>query len=243
MNVENLDPTDPPAKFDGAGARSLVDNLQGARTSWPSRRSRTTTAPPTARQPGRARDLRRVHRGDPGGRRAALRLPPDRPGRATRTAASRAATSASASCSAPTAGCRSSTGRAATRRPTDGRRDTPRGAQLSFSPGRIDPTNPAFTNSRKPLAGEFCGRARRCSSIANHFNSKGGDDPLFGRFQPPDRVTEAQRHQQATVVADFVARRPRAPTRDANVVVLGDLNDFEFSRDARDPRGRRAART
>ncbi len=29
------------------------------------------------------------------------------------------------------------------------------GPQLSFSPGRIDPTNPAFNTSRKPLAGEF----------------------------------------------------------------------------------------
>ena len=29
------------------------------------------------------------------------------------------------------------------------------GPELSFSPGRIDPTNAAFNNSRKPLAGEF----------------------------------------------------------------------------------------
>ena len=40
--------------------------------------------------------------------------------------------------------------------------------------------------------------------IANHFNSKGGDDPLFGRFQPPTRQLEVQRHQQAQIVHDFV---------------------------------------
>ena len=64
--------------------------------------------------------------------------------------------------------------------------------------------------------------------IANHFNSKGGDDPLRGRFQPPMRISEAQRHQQAHLVADFVSDISSADPA-ASVVVLGDLNDFEFS--------------
>jgi len=102
------------------------------------------------------------------------------------------------------------------------------GTRLSFSPGRIDPTNPAFANSRKPLAGEFRFRGHHLFVIANHFNSKGGDQPLFGRFQPPARVTETQRNQQAQVVHDFVAAIEAADP-DAGVVVLGDLNDFEFS--------------
>jgi predicted extracellular nuclease len=106
--------------------------------------------------------------------------------------------------------------------------DTPSGAQLSLSPGRIDPANPAWANSRKPLAGEFTWKGRTIIAIANHFNSKGGDDPLFGRFQPPNRVTEVQRHQQATVVADFVSD-VLAADKQANVIVMGDLNDFEFS--------------
>ena len=70
----------------------------------------------------------------------------------------------------------------------------PDGAELTFSPGRIDPTNPAFDASRKPLVGEFRWRGQTVFAIVNHFNSKGGDDPLFGRFQPPNRVTETQRH-------------------------------------------------
>jgi predicted extracellular nuclease len=102
------------------------------------------------------------------------------------------------------------------------------GTRLSFSPGRIDPTNAAFANSRKPLAGEFRFRGHHLFVIANHFNSKGGDQPLFGRFQPPQRVTETQRNQQAQVVHDFVAAIEAADP-DAGVVVLGDLNDFEFS--------------
>jgi uncharacterized protein len=104
----------------------------------------------------------------------------------------------------------------------------PDGPQLTFSPGRVDPTNTAFSNSRKPLAAEFLWRGETIFAIANHFNSKGGDDPLFGRFQPPNRVTETQRHQQAQVVNSFVDSI-LALDANAKVIVLGDLNDFEFS--------------
>jgi len=102
------------------------------------------------------------------------------------------------------------------------------GTQLLFSPGRIDPTNAAFNSSRKPLAGEFMFRGHHLFVIANHFNSKGGDDPLFGHIQPPVRSSEAQRHQQAQIEHDFINAIVAAdPT--ADVVVMGDINDFEFS--------------
>src|SRR5438552_1087005 len=100
--------------------------------------------------------------------------------------------------------------------------------QLSFSPGRSDPTDSAWNLSRKPRAGEFLFDGQRLFVIANHFNSKGGDQPLTGRFQPPTRSSEVQRHQQATIEAGFV-QQIRAIDPNANVVVLGDLNDFEFS--------------
>jgi len=102
------------------------------------------------------------------------------------------------------------------------------GPELSFSPGRIDPTNAAFTTSRKPLAGEFSYYGHKLFAVANHFNSKGGDQPLFGRFQPPTRSTEVQRNQQAQVVNDFVDAI-LAVDPNAGVIVLGDFNDFEFS--------------
>jgi len=100
--------------------------------------------------------------------------------------------------------------------------------QLSYSPGRIDPTNSAFNASRKPLAGEFTFGGSTLFVIANHWNSKGGDQPLYGPNQPPTLSSETQRNQQATIVRNFVAN---ILTIDANarVVVLGDLNDFEFS--------------
>jgi predicted extracellular nuclease len=106
--------------------------------------------------------------------------------------------------------------------------DHPSGPQLSFSPGRVDPQNPAWEDSRKPLAGEFRMHGRKVFVIANHLASKGGDQPLFGRFQPPTRSSEVQRHQQAQVLNDFVDQLLAADAN-ANVVVAGDINDFEFS--------------
>jgi predicted extracellular nuclease len=100
--------------------------------------------------------------------------------------------------------------------------------ELSASPGRIDPTNSAFTNSRKPLAGEFTYAGRTLFLIANHWNSKGGDEPLFGRFQPPTLSSEVQRNQQAQVVNNFVDAI-LAIDANASIAVLGDLNDFDFS--------------
>ena len=102
------------------------------------------------------------------------------------------------------------------------------GPRLSISPGRIQPASSAFANSRKPLAGEFEYDGRRLFAIANHWNSKGGDQPLFGRFQPPARSSEVQRNAQAQIVHDFV-HDVVAADPNARVLVLGDLNDFEFS--------------
>ncbi|HZE29776.1 MAG TPA: endonuclease/exonuclease/phosphatase family protein, partial [Gaiellaceae bacterium] len=95
-------------------------------------------------------------------------------------------------------------------------------------PGRIAPANSTWDSSRKPLAGELTYRGHKLFVVVNHFNSKGGDDPLRGRFQPPNEVSAAQRHQQAQLVAGFVSDLSNADPN-ANVVVLGDLNDFEFS--------------
>ncbi len=104
----------------------------------------------------------------------------------------------------------------------------PFGPQLSFSPGRIEPNDPAFSSSRKPLAGEFIYKGHHLFVIGNHFTSKGGDQPLFGHFQPPTRSSETKRVQQAQIVNNFVGQI-LALDANADVVVLGDFNDFEFS--------------
>ncbi|GAA2601580.1 endonuclease/exonuclease/phosphatase family protein [Streptomyces tubercidicus] len=104
-------------------------------------------------------------------------------------------------------------------------------ATLSASPGRIAPADPAWKDSRKPLVGQFALKSRpgsRVFVIANHFNSKGGDQALDSRFQPPVRSSETQRTAQAEQVNGFV-KDLLAKDRKAAVVVAGDLNDYQFS--------------
>ena len=100
---------------------------------------------------------------------------------------------------------------------------------LALNPGRITPANAAWTSSRKPLVAEFTFRGKTVFAIANHFGSKGGDDPLFGRWQQPVRSSETGRHLQAQEVRSFLDQL-LAIDPGANAVVLGDINDFEFSR-------------
>jgi predicted extracellular nuclease len=102
---------------------------------------------------------------------------------------------------------------------------------LKYSPGRIDPTDSAWSSSRKPLVGEFTWNGETFFAVANHFNSKGGDQPLFGPDQPPAHSSETQRHQQASLVKDFVDQI-QAVDADASVIVMGDLNDYDFSQTA-----------
>lgn len=100
--------------------------------------------------------------------------------------------------------------------------------KLTLNPGRIDPTNPAFNESRKPLAAQFTFNGKNVIVVANHFNSKGGDQPLFGKNQPPQLTSEFQRVEIAKVVNKFV-KDVKSKDKNANIILLGDFNDFEFS--------------
>jgi uncharacterized protein len=102
------------------------------------------------------------------------------------------------------------------------------GPELTHSPGRVEPDNAAWAATRVPLAGEFTFGGQKVFVVANHWSSKGGDESLFGPKQPPFQGSEAKRVQQAQVVNNFVDEI-YAKDADANVVVLGDLNDFEYS--------------
>ncbi|MDP5317107.1 MULTISPECIES: endonuclease/exonuclease/phosphatase family protein [Streptomyces] len=105
---------------------------------------------------------------------------------------------------------------------------TRKGVTLSVSPGRIAPASAAWDDSRKPLVGEFRFHGKPVFVIGNHFTSKGGDQPLHGRYQEPSRSSETKRVQQAAEVNTFV-KSLLAADKSARVVTLGDLNDFAFS--------------
>ncbi|MGW3495418.1 lamin tail domain-containing protein [Streptomyces sp. NPDC001020] len=109
--------------------------------------------------------------------------------------------------------------------------DGKKGVKLSVSPGRINPTSSAWNSSRKPLVGEFVFRQKNQQFfvIGNHFNSKGGDQPVHGALQPPTLSSEIQRTNQAKEVNTFVSSLLARDSK-AKVVVLGDLNDYQFSK-------------
>ncbi|MEU9983443.1 endonuclease/exonuclease/phosphatase family protein [Streptomyces sp. NPDC050856] len=223
-NVENLDPTDPQAKFD-ALAKAVVENLaspdvvalEEIQDNNGARNDGTVAADETLRKftaaivaaGGPAYQWRSIDPvnnkdgGEPGGNiRQVFLFNPERVSFTDRAAGD--ATTAT--------GVVREKGRAA----------------LTHSPGRIDPANTAWDNSRKPLAGEFSFRGRTVFVIANHFGSKGGDESLVSHHQPPNRSSETKRLQQAQAVNTFV-KDVLGVQRDAAVVVLGDINDFEFS--------------
>jgi hypothetical protein len=99
---------------------------------------------------------------------------------------------------------------------------------LTLSPGRLDPTNPVWTASRKPLVGEFTFQGQRVFVVANHFDAKLGDQNADGRFQFPAQSSATQRAGQASVEHGFVQSILNIDAK-ADVVVVGDLNDYQFS--------------
>jgi len=100
--------------------------------------------------------------------------------------------------------------------------------RLSRSPGLVAPLDPAFAHSRKPLAAEFLLAGRPLFVVVNHWNSKSGDQPLAGKHQPPLRGSEVQRVSEARAVRAFVDAL-LAVDPDADLIVLGDLNDVSGS--------------
>ncbi|MFB7393054.1 endonuclease/exonuclease/phosphatase family protein [Streptomyces sp. NPDC056191] len=223
-NVENLDPTDPQEKFD-ALAKAVVANLaspdilalEEIQDNNGAKNDGTVAADQTVKKftdaivaaGGPAYEWRSVDPennkdgGEPGGNiRQVFLFNPERV-----SFTDRAATDASSATA------------------VTGRKGH---AALTVSPGRIDPANTAWESSRKPLAGEFVFRGRTVFVIANHFGSKGGDESIVSHHQPPARSSEAKRLLQAQSVNGFV-KQLLAVEKQADVLVVGDINDFEFS--------------
>ena len=98
--------------------------------------------------------------------------------------------------------------------------------ELTLNPGRI--LDLPQENTRKPLAAQFEFQGEKVVVIGTHLNSKGGDQPLFGKNQPPYLGSEAERIELATMINDFI-KKGQAQNPDLKVIVAGDMNDFEFT--------------
>lgn len=91
------------------------------------------------------------------------------------------------------------------------------GPTLKFNPGRIDPTNPAWTASRKPLVAQWemigdYGRGEHTFFTVNvHFGSKGGSSSIQGDARPPVNGGVDDRQAQAELTANFVKVRSHHP--------------------------------
>jgi 2',3'-cyclic-nucleotide 2'-phosphodiesterase (5'-nucleotidase family)/endonuclease/exonuclease/phosphatase family metal-dependent hydrolase len=94
-------------------------------------------------------------------------------------------------------------------------------------PNAISDNDGAFNNSRKPLVATFTFNGQEVTVINNHLSSRRGGNGLFGNVQPPNIGGADIRANQATVINSEV-NAILADDPNANVVVLGDFNGFDF---------------
>jgi predicted extracellular nuclease len=87
--------------------------------------------------------------------------------------------------------------------------------------------NAAFANSRAPLGANFTFNGETVTVIGNHFTSKIGSDNTFSANQPPTNAGATARAAQAAAVNAAVDDLVQADP-DANVIVVGDFNEFQF---------------
>jgi predicted extracellular nuclease len=93
----------------------------------------------------------------------------------------------------------------------------------------------AFADGRLPLVATFGFSGQEVTVVNNHFSSKGGSAPILGTAQPFEARQEDttvngsldQRQAQSLTVQGFV-NNLQGSNPNAKVVVLGDLNEFEF---------------
>jgi predicted extracellular nuclease len=97
------------------------------------------------------------------------------------------------------------------------------------SMGVSDPT--AFEGTRSPLMAEFKFRGQKVNVINNHLTSRFGSSPIFGGPQPFVQAGENEREAQTTALNEVVNYLIPGKRGNRNIIVLGDLNTFEFTND------------
>lgn len=123
------------------------------------------------------------------------------------------------------------------------------GPELTLNPGRIDPSNPCWDASRKPLVASWLaeGATKPFFTVNVHWSSKGGSSSLQGDLRPPVNGVVGNRLVQANVtgVSAHPTPSPQSPRRKANrrqqfiaeilaidpsaaVIAAGDFNEFAF---------------
>jgi predicted extracellular nuclease len=86
----------------------------------------------------------------------------------------------------------------------------------------------AFQEARDPLEGVFEFRGKSLRVVNNHLTSRFGSTPVFGSTQPFVQAGEAERAAQVRALHAYSAYVLAADPQ-ARLIVLGDMNTFEFS--------------
>lgn len=90
--------------------------------------------------------------------------------------------------------------------------------------------NTAFDASRDPLEARFTYQDESIIILNNHFESRFGSTPIFGGPQPFVQAAEDAREAQALAMHELVSAYLEEDS-ESNIMVLGDLNTFEFTND------------
>lgn len=93
---------------------------------------------------------------------------------------------------------------------------------------RVGERDPAFMDSRKPLAATFDFQGKKLLVVNNHFASRRGSSPWTSEVDPPVVGRADQRVAQAEAVRRFVDAQLEGK-KDVDALVLGDFNDWPGS--------------
>ncbi len=88
----------------------------------------------------------------------------------------------------------------------------------------------AFDGTRDPLAATFSFGGEQFIVVNNHLTSRFGSTPVFGGPQPFVQAGEAERASQTGALNEYVDHLLGIDA-DAHVIVLGDLNTFQWTDD------------
>ncbi|TRM63932.1 DNase I-like protein [Schizophyllum amplum] len=101
---------------------------------------------------------------------------------------------------------------------------------LSLNPGRIEPENAAWEDSRKPLVAQWeTTDGTQLFTVNLHLVSKGGSSTTHANGRSPVNLGVEQRTSQVELAAAFVQSILDIDP-DANVIVSGDFNEYTQTR-------------
>ena len=96
----------------------------------------------------------------------------------------------------------------------------------------------AFAGTRNPLLATFKFSGKEFTVINNHLTSRFGSTPIFGGPQPFVQAGENERESQLAAVNEVVDAllaggkgNSEHASKSGRIIVLGDLNTFEFTND------------